>query len=185
VVESVAASVAVTTGDPASSGRPIARLRDGTPVGAWLLKANPEVWDVLGALTRHEQLDRWRLAWSYRVALVDVGHPCVLWVTGPRSAAHVPGIWAVGHVTSCPEAEPDDPSDPGWGNGVQPTDVRPYVGVNLQVLASPLARVEIAADPRLAQTEVLRRPRMGSPLVMTPDEWAVVEFWALDERALR
>lgn len=152
----------------------VATLRDGSPVGAWLLKANPQVWDVIGALERGDGLDRWRLAWSYRVDLVDVGHPCVLWVTGAATAAHSAGIWATGTVTSCPEARADDPTDPGWRDGAGRLDTRPYVAVQLRVLPAVLARRELAADPRFAGSEIFRSPRMGSPLALTPSEWAVV-----------
>lgn len=158
---------------------PIARLRDGTPVGAWLLKANPDVWDVLGAIERGEGLDRWRLAWSYRVDLVEPSHPCVLWITGPAGGHHVPGIWAVGQVSGPPTPLPDDPTDPGWGE-TPPRDVRPYVSVDLRVCAEPLARSVIANDPRLERIEILRRPRMGSPLVLTPAEWEVVDELTAD-----
>lgn len=171
MVGPVPTSILVTTADP------IARLRDGSPVGAWLFKANPHVWDVLAALERRHDLDRWRLAWSYRVDLVDVGHPCALWVTGSSSDSHIAGLWAVGVVTSPPAAAPDDPTDPGWGPDARPMDVRPYVGVALTVLDEPIPRGVFRADPRLARTEVLQRPRMGSPLVLTPDEWAVLDSW--------
>lgn len=153
----------------------IARLRDGTQVAAWMLKANPEVWDVEAALRDGRDLDTWRLAPSYRVELVAPGHPCVLWVTGTGAAAARAGVRALGVVTTDPYPDVGDPDDPAWGDPAAARVVRPYVGVHLEVLAEPLSRAEVRADPRLADLEVLRRPRMGSPLAVRADELAAMQ----------
>jgi len=80
---------------------PIARLRDGTDVAAWLFKASPAIWDIGTALGQGVELDWWRLAPSYRVGLVHEGHPCAMWVTrgDPRVAS---GVWALGEVVGEP-----------------------------------------------------------------------------------
>lgn len=160
--------------------RACAELRDGTPVGAWLFKANPAVWDVLGALERHEDLDSWRMAPSYRVGLVAPGHPCALWVTGPRSAPYRAGVWAVGTVVSVPYDDVGDPDDPSWFDRGAARQVRPYVKVDLRVLSTPIDRDDLRGDPRFAGSEILRRPRMGSPVAITPDEWTAVRDRFLD-----
>ena len=156
------------------------RLRDGSPVAAWLFKANPEVWDVLGALDQRTGIDHWRMAPSYRTDLVHPGQPCGLWVTGAASAAHVAGAWALGHVTGEPYLDTGDPSDSAWRDLGAARQVRPYVAVDLRVLEQPVDRRVLRGDPRFVDAEILRRPRMGSPLALSPGEWDALVDHALD-----
>jgi len=149
---------------------PIARLRDGSPVGAWLFKAKPEVWDVIGAIEAAladpaaPRIETWEMAASYRVDLVEPGHPCVLWVTGGRHAPTT-GVWAIGEVTT-----------PPWPDTRSP-DGRPRfeVGLDLDLLDAPVRLVELASDERFARAEIIRAPRVSSPVALTPTELAAVE----------
>ena len=151
----------------------VARLRDGTEVGAWLLKARPSVWDIGTALGEGVELDWWRLAPSYRVDLVHAGHPCAMWVT--RGDVRVAsGVWAIGEVTGEPVADVGDPEDPLWIDEGARRQLRPRVPVRLEVLEAPVRREELAADPRLRRAEILRVPRIGNPAAFTPGEWAAL-----------
>lgn len=152
----------------------IARLRDGTPVGAWLFKANPEVWDVLTFLRSGADVDSWRMAPSYRVDLVHAGHPAVLWVTGPSNAPYIPGVWATGEVLGDAFEDIGDPDDLLWRDHAAQRQVRPYVELRLGVLAEPVARATLRDDPRFADAEIIRRPRMGSPVALRPGEWGAI-----------
>jgi hypothetical protein len=49
------------------------------------------------------------------------------------------------------------------------------VGLDVRGVDPPLARSELRADTRFAMAEVLRVPRMGNPLVLTPAEVAAVD----------
>ncbi len=152
---------------------PIARLRDGSPVGAWLLKASPSVWDIGSAIGAGIELDWWRLAPTYRVDLVHAGHPCAMWIT--RGDARVrSGLWAVGHVVGEPIEDVGDPDDPLWRDRGAQRQLRPRIPVELRVLGAPLAREEVAEDPRLRRTEILRVPRIGNPAAFSPEEWDAV-----------
>jgi hypothetical protein len=148
----------------------IARLRDGSEVGAWLLKASPSIWDIGAALAEGVELDWWRLAPSYRVDLVRAGHPCAMWVTrgDPRV---VSGVWAMGEVTGDPHDDVGDPDDPLWVDEGARRQVRPRVPVRLDVLVTPVRREELLADPRLRDAEILRVPRIGNPAAFTPAQW--------------
>lgn len=149
---------------------PIARLRDGTAVAAWMFKAKPEVWDVVGAIEAilrdpaAPRIESWEMAASYRVDLVQPGHPCVLWVTGGRHAPTT-GAWGIGEVTSPPlpvlESEEGRP--------------RFEVGLDLDVVASPVRLLELAGDERFARAEIIRAPRVSSPVALTADELAAIE----------
>ena len=151
----------------------IARLADGSPVGAWMLKARPDVWDIGTALEQGLSLNWWRLAHSYRADLVADGHPCVMWIT--RGDARTPsGIWGYGRVVGEPFLGTGDSTDPLWIDTVAQAQVRPRIQVEIVTLSEPIRREEIAADPRLAGLEILRVPRIGNPASASPQEWQVI-----------
>lgn len=148
----------------------IARLRDGSEVGAWLLKANPQVWDIGRALADGTELDWWRLAPSYRAGLVRAGHPCAMWVT--RGDARVtPGIWAVGEVTGDPVDDVGDPDDELWRDLDAREQLRPRIPVRLEVLVEPVTIDELRDHPVLSGIELLRVPRIGNPASCSPEQW--------------
>lgn len=149
-------------------------LRDGTPVAAWMFKANPEVWDVVGFLRTGADVDSWRMAPSYRIDLVRPGHRCVLWVTGARTAAWTPGVWALGEITSRPFDDVGDAEDHRWRDLSARDRVRPHVMCRMDPV-EPIPRSDLAADPRFASAEILRRPRMGSPLAVTARQLSAID----------
>lgn len=151
----------------------VASLRDGTSVGAWLLKASPAIWDIGSALRDGTELDWWRLAPSYRAELVRPGHPCAMWVTrgDPRVRS---GLWAIGEVVGEPVDDVGDPEDPLWRDLSARAQLRPRVPVRLEVLHAPILREVVVEDPRLSHAEILRVPRIGNPAAFTPDEWTAV-----------
>lgn len=139
--------------------QPLAVLRDGTEVAAWVFKANPAVWDVEGHLARHGSVDRWTLAPSYRADLIDAGHRAVLWLTGARA-----GVIAVGTVTG----PAYDDFDEGDGR------MRRWAPVHLEGVP-PVRKHELLADPRCHRLEMVRSARLGSPLALTADELAALD----------
>ncbi|HLU41923.1 MAG TPA: EVE domain-containing protein [Microthrixaceae bacterium] len=164
----------MTTGEHPLRPTTIARLRNGEPVAAWVLKARPSLWDIGAALRAGVELDWWRLAHSYRAELVGPGHPCVMWVT--RGDPDTPaGVWAVGTVTGLPVDDSGDPDDPLWLDEAARRQVRPRIPVELEVLERPVLLEEVRDHPVLSGTEVLRVPRIGNPAALTPDEWAALE----------
>ena len=158
-------------------GGPVAWLRDGTEVGAWMFKARPSIWDIGAALSDGVDLDWWRMAPTYRAGLVHEGHPCALWITRGDPAV-ASGLWAVGEVVGEPYEDVGDPDDPLWVDEGARRQLRPRVAVRLVVLAEPVPREVVAADPRLSRLEILRVPRIGNPAALTPAEWAAVRSLA-------
>jgi hypothetical protein len=151
----------------------IAHLRDGSPVGAWLLKASPAVWDIGAAIGAGIELDWWRLAPTYRAELVHAGHPCAMWVTRGDTRVRS-GLWAVGRIAGEPVEDVGDPDDPLWRDAGAQRQLRPRVPVELTVLSEGLTRETFGEDPRLRRAEILRVPRIGNPAAFTPDEWDAV-----------
>lgn len=138
---------------------PLAVLRDGTEVAAWVFKANPDVWDVEGHLAAHGSVDRWPVAPGYRGDLLAAGHPAVLWLTGLRA-----GIIAAGTVTG-PSYDDLDEDD---------GRVRRWAPVRLQAV-EPLRKAVLLADPRFRRPEMVRSARLGSPLALDAAELEAVE----------
>jgi hypothetical protein len=168
-------------------------LRNGTPVAGWLLKAAPGVWDLEAALAAGEVPTSWRLARSYRVALVRVGDPVVLWRT--RGWSGPAGVVAFGSVEAPPSGGrrssgatagasggpaivdelPGDASDPRWLDAAARDRPRPRVHIRLEVLDDPLTLEQVANHPDLTGLEVRRVPRIGNPSVITPDQLQALE----------
>lgn len=163
----------------------IARLRSGAAVGGWILKANPALWDVLGALEAREALDSWRLAPSYRVSLLKFGQPVSLWLSKASGFHHTSGIWATGHISGEPYLDCGDPEDPRWSDPTAAVQLRPFVPVNLRVHERVLPAETLRADPRFAVAEIFRCPRMGSPLALSVEEQAVVEEYVASDLTAR
>lgn len=158
---------------------PIALLRDGTEVAGWLFKANPAVWDVLGAIEDRNRggaggLDSWPMAASYRVDLVRPGHPCVLWVTGGRRLPTT-GAWAMGTVTTEPYVDHADPDQARSTDPLRRRALRYHVGVDLDVASEPVALADLVDDGRFERAEIVRAPRVSSPVALTAEEWAAIE----------
>jgi hypothetical protein len=162
--------------DGASPGEPavVARLRDGSPVAAWLLKARPSLWDIGRALRDGVELDWWRLAHTYRAELVHGGQPCAMWVTRGDPATPS-GIWAIGEVTDDPVDDVGDPDDPLWRDRGAQRQLRPRVPVRLRPLARPLLREEFESHPDLDAAEILRVPRIGNPSALSPRQWQALQ----------
>ena len=131
---------------------------------AWLFKANPDVWDVLGFLQiRRSRSTHWRMARSLP------GRP------DPTGSA----VRAVGHRSGRIGAHArrlGDRSDhrragrrrrrsrrPPLARRRRPATGRPFVETQMDVLAAPVARDELAGDPRFASAEILTSPRMAQP----------------------
>ena len=128
----------------------IAHLRDGTEVGAWLLKAHPSIWDIGTALGEGVELDWWRLAPSYRVELVHAGHPCAMWVTRGDAAGAVGRLGGRRGDRANRSRTSGDPDDPLWVDEGARRQVRPRIPVRLEVLEVPVRREELSVGPPAA-----------------------------------
>jgi hypothetical protein len=153
--------------------RIIGRTKQGREIAAWMLKANPDVWDIIGWAADHDWIDGWRLVDSYRVPMMKPGDLCFLWVTGAAGADYEPGLWASGIVTG--DAAEHTGGGSLWVDSVEQGKRRPYIPLNLRILDEPIARTDLASDPRFESAEIIRQPQMGNPLVVTPEELDAIE----------
>ena len=132
----------------------VGRLTAGD-VASWLLKtAQPPAalaagWSPGSAVVLQRCVRR-----SYRLELLRPGDPCVLWRSGPDR----PGVWATGTVAAAPV---------GSAAG-------PVVTVRLTLLAEPVPRAELLADPRFRDAEVVRMAAGSNPSWLSAAQHAAV-----------
>ncbi|WP_246063583.1 hypothetical protein [Blastococcus colisei] len=91
---------------------------------------------------------------SYRLDLMAVGQPSLLWLSGRDR----PGVHALGEVAG-------DVEDRGEG---------PAVPLRLTLLPEPIPRSDLLADPRVRDAEVLRMPAGSNPSWLSPEQFAAV-----------
>lgn len=101
---------------------------------------------------------------SYRLGLMRPGQPCLLWVSGRDR----PGVHALGRLT---------------GEVVE-TDGGPVVPVAFTLLAEPVPRSALLADPATRDAEVLRMPAGSNPSWLSAGQYAAVLALADGDAAL-
>ena len=92
---------------------------------------------------------------SYRLDLMAAGQPCLLWLSG----RHRPGVHALGTLAG------EVREDPAEGA---------VVPVTLSLLAEPVPRAELLADPAMRDAEVLRMPAGSNPSRLSGAQFAAV-----------
>ena len=142
-------------------------------LGAWLLKANPAVWDVRRFLGEgNTRLTSWSVQRGYRSALMRPGDRVVFWLSGPGTRGLVRGVWGLGHVVA--EAEPWRDGEAGWWlDDAARQALRARVEVDVVLLDEPLPVADLRAAG-LADLEVQRVPQMSNPSWVTRDQLAVL-----------
>lgn len=144
-------------------------------LGAWVLKCNPEVWDLatfveLGGDTI---LD-WSVAQNYRSDLMRKGDPVVFWVVGPRNGLITyRGLWGVGRLTGTPQWDPSGPLDPAnslWLDKEKEGEHEYGVLTQIPLLHHPIPADVIAAEPVLKDCEIFRVQQIANPSFLTKEE---------------
>jgi hypothetical protein len=132
----------------------VRRLSAGD-VACWVLKSTrpPSAIDSGWTAGSVLALDRC-VRRSYRLALMAPGQPCLLWLSGRDR----PGVHALGEVV----ADVDERAD------------GPVVPLALTLLDVPVLRVDLLADPRMQDAEVLRMPAGSNPSWLSALQYAAV-----------
>lgn len=143
-------------------------------LGAWLLKANPTVWDLRGFLDAGERrLTSWAVRPGYRSELMTADDRVLFWVSGNGRTGFARGIWGLGRVLA--EAEPWVEEDRGWWR--EPSarhGVRARVAVDITLLAEPVSDAELRAAG-ISDLEVQRQPFAANPSWLSRDQLAACE----------
>ena len=90
----------------------------------------------------------------YRLGLMNAGQPCLLWLSGRDR----PGVHAVGELCGPPDESADGP----------------VALVRFTLLAEPVDRAELLADPAARDAEVLRMPAGSNPSWLSELQFAAV-----------
>lgn len=135
---------------------------DRDDLGAWLLKANPAVWDLRGFLDAGERrLTSWAVRPGYRSALMRPDDRVVFWVSGDGRSGFERGIWGLGAVLA--PAEPWHDAEPGfWTDEGSRHGVRARVEVDVALLEEPVTAASLRAVG-VTDLEVQRQPFAANP----------------------
>ncbi len=157
-------------------------------LGAWVLKCNPQVWDLGGFLDDgNDYIDSWSVVDNYRTSLMEPGDRVIFWVSGPLTGRLARGIWGLGHVTGSPgarvdeyeedetEADAEEPvADDGVDTGREPTEgywidlekeacVSFFVPIFIPLLTEPIKSSDLLSVPATADIEVVAQPFGSNP----------------------
>ena len=141
------------------------RTDDGTPIGGWVLKADPAVFDVASMLEAYGQVFRYPVPAGSRADLMEAGQPCFLFQS---DTSRVVGIWAIGEVVAPVLVAPLDPDDPDAGDQL-------YAEVELLPLEKGLALGKLRDHKVLATSELVTTPDAANPVVLRPEEVRALE----------
>ncbi|SCG34818.1 protein NO VEIN domain-containing protein [Micromonospora humi] len=158
-------------------GSDVNRLVTVENLGAWMLKCNPEVWDLAAfRADGGETIDQWSVVANYRSALMAEGQQVLFWVTGPARAYPEPGLWGRGTILGRAGYSDTTDDDPGyWRDERLRRQSKHFVPLDLRLFDEPIPRASLKGKARLADLEVFRQPQMGNPLAVTKAELALLE----------
>ncbi len=138
-------------------------------LGAWLLKANPAVWDLAAFLrTGDGTIGSWAVRPGYRSRLMAAGDAVVFWVSGPVGGRFGRGIWGSGEVTG-PVRDVVEES-PHWIDSSGPERVRCAVDVEIRLTDEPVLVADLLTHG-VDDLEVQRAPWGPNPSWLTRDQW--------------
>ena len=141
----------------------------------WLFQANPDRYDIIGAL-RELPVIPWSLRQHERD--VKVGDGILIWSSGPAGGILARGI-AISQPALTGTVEDERPfiRDPTLDTPL------PAVRVRIdQVLNPPIGRWLVKAHPVLCGLDVLKMPRSTNYSV-TPEQWAAAVELSVAQRA--
>lgn len=138
-------------------------------VACWVLKANPNTYDLRAALDDKHEIEGWTLHKTYRVDLMAPGKRCLLWLSGPRSS----GVHAIGKIR---ESAEDDGQGGGdyWRDVAKQNRSSPVIAISVVAIVSPILRSELLKDPRFSEAEVIKMAAGSNPSYLTDGQLAAV-----------
>ncbi|MVA76283.1 EVE domain-containing protein, partial [Auraticoccus sp. F435] len=133
------------------------RTVERADLGAWLLKANPAVWDFRGFLaTGERRLTSWAVRPGYRSALMRPGDRVLFWLSGDGRHGLVRGLWGLGRLTAPVVAWQEDEHG-FWYEASGRAGVRARVELDVALLDEPVEHTELRAVG-VDDLEVQRQP---------------------------
>ena len=152
----------------------MAQAIDRDNLGAWLLKANPALWDISGFIRSGESRIRsWAVQPGYRSRMMAPGDRVLFWVSGDGRSGLPRGIWGDGQVVA-PAEDWVDAERGYWRDDGARAAVRARVRVSITFLDEPVTAEELRARG-MTDLEVLRIPQGANPSWVSRTQLAIVE----------
>jgi hypothetical protein len=139
--------------------------KNGQPIGAWVFKANPDLFDALADLAETGEIRSWSVQPNYRIGMFQAGQPALLWITAGKSRSTEPGFYAYGEVT---EARTTHDS---WTDDEGTSHYDLFVNVQLRSLVTPVPKSAILEIDGLDQIEPIHAPQVSNPMVLHEAEY--------------
>ena len=137
------------------------------PAHVWLFQANPDFYDLSGALLSKEvgHEDDWVVT-RYRDEM-RAGDPVVLWQSGGAA-----GIYAIGELTDEPSQRP---TGDFWPDKEQRAPTEWAVSFRYtHILEDPIPKTTLLSHPILKDLQVIRAPQ-GTNFKVTAEQWTALE----------
>lgn len=154
----------------------MARAITSENFGAWLIKCNPEKWDLAAFVEEgNKSIHNWSITESYRSRRMRAGDRILLWKSGDQPG-YPRGIWGRGYVTgeACHTVEEAD-GDPGyWVDQTARLQVTYRVPVDIALLEVPITDAKLRAAG-IVDLEVQKMPSGSNPSWLTSLQLARVD----------
>ena len=151
----VARKIAVRFLEPHSGSRSsvLPPPSEQEPANSWIFQANPNRYDILGALSDPECEET---MWSVNQHRDNIrnGDTAFIWMSGPSA-----GIYAVADITSDPRMVSGDAEDDRyWRSSADVGAPRLVVGIRItrNLVSAPILKSELLGIPQLRDLEILR-----------------------------
>jgi len=134
----------------------------------WIFQANPEYYDLEGALQNCEEIN-WGI--SQHKDKVQKGDEVFLWLSGTNA-----GVYAVAEVLTDPGELNEEPCDKPFIKKPEKFEkATPDVRLSIiQVLERPVTRAMILAIPELKDLRIIKAP-LGTNFLLTPEQAKILD----------
>ena len=155
-------------------------------LGAWVLKCNPQVWDLAGFLAAGERvIDEWTVQEGRRADRIEHGQRVLLWVTGSVDGPLPRGLWGSGWTTGTVQplaaiGRAEDEVVDGdvvdfWLDLDARDRMRFAAPLELQVWDTPVTEAQVIEVLGPEALEVVRARQMSNPSWISASDLALLE----------
>ncbi len=142
-------------------------------LGAWVLTANPRVWDLQRWINEGGQgHDDWTVARNYRSQMMEPGQPVLLWIGGSDPGCPA-GFRAAGTVTG--PCAPASAQSAFWIDRKAKARADFVARVDLHLLPALVPKHAVQHHRVLRDMEVLRSPFASNPSHLTLEQMAALQ----------
>lgn len=155
-----------------------------TTLGAWVLKCNPEVWDLHRFIAEGKgPIESWTVVPNYRSEMMRYGQRVLLWATGSSIGDTPRGFWGSGWVVGTVDdaiEEYDDPDDSEldedfWIDLEARDRFRWEIPVDLTLWPKPVAKTDLIQVDGLNAIEVIQMRQVANPSWISAEQLALLE----------